>query len=86
MGKVSDKVTSKRKAALSIQAPPPQVAPPRPVRNRCAQCYWWDIEGRPAGMGLCRGATPQLIMENGVMRAYWPVLNKDEWCAVFKPA
>ena len=79
MGKVSDKVNGKRKSAAPV-------VPPVVKRDRCGQCANWDIEGRPPGMGLCRAKPPQLIMEGEAMRAFWPVLNKDEWCGVFKPA
>ena len=85
MGKVSDKVNGKRKAAMRPHPAAPAV-PPVVKRDRCGQCANWDIEGRALGMGLCRSNAPQLIMENGTMRAYWPVLNKDEWCGAFKPA
>ena len=80
MGKVANKINGKRKTELGT---PPPVEAPLP-ENRCAQCANWDPEGRPPDMGLCRGGLPQLIMENGVMRAFWPVINKTEWCGQFK--
>ena len=87
MGKVSDKVNAKRRAAVRpIPVPSPQVVAPAIKRDRCGQCANWDIKDRAPDMGLCRANPPQLIMENGTMRAYWPVLHKDEWCGAFKPA
>ena len=60
-----------------------------PNKERCANCYYWEIHGRGKDSieGICRkkSPSPTVCVKGSEYELVLPTPKKDDWCGDFKP-